>query len=357
MRNMIYKKSYLLDNQNIIEPFYKIDQNKLIYTFNDLRETANLIKNIVPFSKVALLFKGEAKEEDIVLYNTIKEKGLKPVCYYFKENFTADLKHFSGLFHLPEDMRAVLTCEPSLSSAVNYFATVRKIPAFFVLDEHVSIQPFSDLIFICNERQISKFYFDCERRVAVADGCWDKEKTFLSITLNTFSNLLDYNLNVAIKNTTCFSEKYNAVKSLLINLVENFYKNKTLESVIKVVASQNELIKENPNNTSFFTFLESVGFLHKLSDFERVMVLEQIFKFILDDKHDVSSNYSHLISLLSFVFNVDVAFVLRSFKGLITGLNNTFINTLQIKEEIFYLYKLFLKFKKDCERCVFSKNK
>ena len=343
-------KTHPLSSVNSLFHLYKIDQNTAVYTFNDLIETANLIQNDLPFSKVAVLFKGEAKVEDLLIYSALKEKGLKPVGYYFKDNFTADVDQFSGLFYLPEDVRAVLTCELSLSCAVNYFATVRKIPAYFLLSENIGFQPLNNLTFIRNGHKVNKFQFSCKKTIAIINGDGFTEETFISIPLSALLFLLDYNLCAMEKNATALSKKYNAVKLALIDLVDNFYRRAQIESAFKVIVPLCEFIKVNQDDLVLFPFLDSVGAWNNLSDFDKAFALKQIFKIFLDDEKYLLSNYNAIAGRLGFFFNVDGGVVLKGIKGRITGLNNAFESGGEIKEEIFCLYKLFLSFEKNYEK-------
>lgn len=106
--------------------------NLAFYKTGEASQTAEIIKDLFPLSKIAVL---STIDTDLQFINELKyallKYGVKPICVFLKSAPLLDVNAVLDLFLLPEDVRGVIVVNKSICKIAEYFSYVRKTPCFY----------------------------------------------------------------------------------------------------------------------------------------------------------------------------------------------------------------------------------
>lgn len=118
--------------------------NLAFYKTGEASQTAEIIKDLFPLSKIAVL---STIDTDLQFINELKyallKYGVKPICVFLKSAPLLDVNAVLDLFLLPEDVRGVIVVNKSICKIAEYFSYVRKTPCFYFLYDELP----TDLVF------------------------------------------------------------------------------------------------------------------------------------------------------------------------------------------------------------------
>jgi hypothetical protein len=172
--------------------------NLAFYTTSKASQTAEIVKDLLPLSKIAVL---STIDTDLQFINELKyallKYGVKPICVFLKSAPLLDVNAVCDLFLLPEDVRGVIVVSKSLCKMAEYFSYVRKTPCFYFLYDGLPADFLFEYLCLKNSGRIDVIKKDFDRKIILS-------KTFINNfsakdALEHFTVMLSILVDICVK--------------------------------------------------------------------------------------------------------------------------------------------------------------
>lgn len=122
-----------------------------------------LLTERLPYGKILLLSTATTfLNKGLAITNTLKQNGNKVISIILND-YSLNVDTASGLFCVPEDVRAVVALDDCLMPCANYFASIKNVYSFLVIYNSLPSRIFFDRIPIKNGNIIDVFNISCDR--------------------------------------------------------------------------------------------------------------------------------------------------------------------------------------------------
>ncbi len=338
-----------------------MNREKKVIFANNIEETAQKIKEILPFSKIALLtFSKDFLEYGKQLNDELKKHGNNLIKIIIDDNFSAETEKFTPFLSLPEDVRGVIAFNKKLTPLIcsNF---LKDKTAFFIERDNDA----------CGINQQYYHLKDCNNLRKM------QRKEHLYIIMQTDSFNLDNYIKCACLYTNMlvdyvFRQNHyakdidikfvNKVKALLIDAIfvleekDELLQNKLTESLInieKLLAVYGCYYSCSATISSFITKGDFFELDYSFRASQLIMKrYEQALKAPIDIK-DI--DYNESAKTLAFITELDQNYILSTLYTQMVAISANGLD--EIKEQVKKLILLYKKFAKNLKQDFAIKDK
>ena len=249
-----------------------------------LNDLPKFIASKIPNGKIAVLY----KKDTYSLYGVNFTKAIQRLS---RETLNIiipdtqvdiyDVNSLKNVFSLADDVRIILTFDPSLVMAVNYFATIRNIPSLYFINGFSLNNVLSPFVTIKNQNNKDNFAITCDRFIYINNQIDNYKRLSLGYA-NVLSNLvtlLDYRI-YKITSSEVSITAYSLARQAIYAVYDCMQGDTT---------SQLKVILENVLKVELANYI-SGGLLYKTSSSQNCL------QFFADDEK-ASSKYAFLCAL------------------------------------------------------------
>lgn len=153
---------------NLLKSFKKECISASFYNGQSIVCSSDIVKNTIPFGKVAILyFKKEYEKNGKNFATMIKGNGNPVTHVVLPDDFSNSLENFSHLFNLAEDIRMVIATDSKLFPLAKYFAYVRNIPCLLIVSDLNVYNLLSPHISLTSKKASQSINVKCEIHVVI----------------------------------------------------------------------------------------------------------------------------------------------------------------------------------------------
>lgn len=246
--------------------------NKSQLNFCKLEETSQILRSFIPCGKIAL-FADESVDFSKILKIKSSLKGFESYLALVREN-----ENFSGIFSLPDEVRAVIAVGSNAVKVARYFCTLRGAYCIFVATEAQMAGAFEKLVNFCTGKAHT-LYPANEPDAVILDLNFIKgvENAYGSLALCAVTHL-EFEINSVFSGgflNSCYQLIFNLSQTLnssdIKGVLNLYYQLKTAQKQIKEQAPSQVFCKllqtESKISNAQASYFTYVYFLKTYKDF------------------------------------------------------------------------------------------
>lgn len=181
------------------------------------------LNNIAPFSKVIFVATSKSYVKCVKkIFSLIREANCVPLGMTIEDYGVYNIERVAELFALPDDVRAVVSVDSSLSKVISYFAGLRGIPHVSVVLGRDIDGVLDDTFFVKCGGALNRVQGNAEQIIVIDDKiieCVHGDEDRAHLIVKNITALYDYRLKMVLGGAITNKGGYALIKSGIIDYV------------------------------------------------------------------------------------------------------------------------------------------